>query len=411
MRVRPPMAALLPLLLWGVGATAAAGCRWRETIIAPPAPPTDTVPSDTAVHNMVARIELLEVQLRGAPPSQESQNRRELLVGLLMTRAQVLGHLADYDEAMELAEAGARERPQDPAALVTRARIRERLHLFADALADLDAAASRGAPESSTELVRAAIFGAIGRDAEAARLLARHDAAYPDLYSLGAEAIAAARAGDMVRAEALFARARGVYRDVSPFPPAWLDFQQGRVWHERGDLARARPFYEAARARVPVYAPAVAHLAELDAKAGPDGRARAIALLRPLVAASDDPEYVADLSQLLDAGGQDRVESAHLRAMAEQGYERLLARHRAAFLDHAARFWLGPGADPARAAALAEENALLRPTAEARALLAAARSASAALAQRALTTQRAERYSSRTIIPVGARLVAETVAR
>jgi hypothetical protein len=55
----------------------------------------------------------------------------------------------------------------------------------------------------------------------------------------------------------------------------------------------------------------------------------------------------------------------------------LLARHRAAFLDHAARFWLGPGADPMRAAGLAEENAALRPTAEARALLASTRAASA----------------------------------
>jgi tetratricopeptide (TPR) repeat protein len=149
---------------------------------------------------------------------------------------------------------------------------------------------ARGAPATSIETVRAAIFAAIGRDAEAAQLLARHNAAYPDLYSLGAEAIGAARAGDIARAEALFSKARAAYRDVSPFPPAWLDFQQGRVWHDRGDLARARPFYEAARVRVPEYAAAVAHLAEVEAAAGPDGRARAIALLRPLVATSDDPE-------------------------------------------------------------------------------------------------------------------------
>ena len=370
-------AGLLPLVC-ALAVVALAGCRSRARAPAqsePPAAPTDTVPSDTAVYNLNARIDLLETQLRapGQSATREAQGRRDLLIGLLMTRAQPLGHLGDYDRALELAEEGGRERPDDPAALVTRARVREHLHMFADALADLDTAAARGAPATSIETVRAAIFAAIGRDAEAAQLLARHNAAYPDLYSLGAEAIGAARAGDMARAEALFSKARAAYRDVSPFPPAWLDFQQGRVWHDRGDLARARPFYEAARVRVPEYAAAVAHLAEVESAAGPEGRARAIALLRPLVATSDDPEYVGDLSQLLAADGHDPAEAARLRTVAERGYERLLARHRAAFLDHAARFWLGPGADPVRAAGLAEENAALRPTAEARGSLPHAR--------------------------------------
>ncbi|HET6149640.1 MAG TPA: hypothetical protein VFH68_19035 [Polyangia bacterium] len=384
MRPRRSTAAPLFPLVCGVVVvvTAAAGCRSRARTPAPsdtPAAPTDTVPSDTAVYNLNARIDLLETQLRtpGQSGTREAQGRRDLLIGLLMTRAQTLGHFGDYDRALELAEAGGRERPDDPAALVTRARVREHLHLFTEALADLDTAEARGAPATSTETVRAAIFAATGRDAEAAQLLARHNAAHPDLYSLGAEAIGAARAGDMARAEALFSKARAAYRDVSPFPPAWLDFQQGRVWHDRGDLARARPFYEAARVRVPEYAAAVAHFAEVESAAGPDGRARAIALLRPLVTTSDDPEYVGDLSQLLAADGQDPAEAARLRTVAERGYERLLARHRAAFLDHAARFWLGPGADPVRAAGLAEENAALRPTAEARALLASTRAASA----------------------------------
>jgi hypothetical protein len=378
---RPTAALLLPLFCAGV--VVAAGCRSRAGGPAPaatPIAPTDTVPSATAVHNLNARIDLLETQGRAAPEqsaTKEAQGRRDLLIGLLMIRAQTLGHLADYDRALELAEQGGRERPEDPAALLTRARVREHLHMFTDALADLDAAAARRASETSTETVRAAIFAAIGRDAEAAQLLARHNAAYPDLYSLGAEAIGAARAGDMARADALFSKARAAYRDVAPFPPAWVDFQQGRVWHDRGDLARARTFYEAAHARVPEYAAATAHLAEIEATAGPDGRARAIALLRPLVATSDDPEYVGDLSQLLAADGHDPAEAARLRAVAEQGYQRLLVRHHAAFLDHAARFWLGPGGDPTRAAGLAEENAALRPTAEARALLAAARAASA----------------------------------
>jgi tetratricopeptide (TPR) repeat protein len=388
MHARRPTASLLPGLMVGaLVAATAVGCRSRgdagaRGAPAPPPPPlTDTIPSETAVFNLNARVDLLETQLRAdpAPASQEAQNRRDGLVGLLLLRAQMLGRLADYDRALALAEEGGRLRPQDPAALLTRAGVRDRLHLFKDALADLDAAAAHGAAETSVEMVRAAIFGAVGRDAEAARLLARHNADYPDLYSLGAEAIVVARAGDMVRADALFAKARGAYRDVSPFPPAWLDFQHGRAWHNRGDLERARPLYEAARARVPQYAAAVAYLAEVEDASGPDGRARAIALLRPLLTSSDDPEYAADLSQLLAADVQNAAEAARLRAVAETGYDRLLARHRAAFLDHAARFWLGAGGNPARAAALAEENATLRPSAEARALVASARAASASV--------------------------------
>jgi hypothetical protein len=45
-----------------------------------------------------------------------------------------------------------------------------------------------------------------------------------------------------------------------------------------------------------------------------------------------------------------------------------LKQHRAAFLDHAAEFFTGPGADPPRALELATENLALRPTGRAYAL-------------------------------------------
>jgi len=43
----------------------------------------------------------------------------------------------------------------------------------------------------------------------------------------------------------------------------------------------------------------------------------------------------------------------------------LLAKHPEAFANHAARFWLGPGADPAKALALAQVNLQGRKTADA----------------------------------------------
>jgi len=97
----------------------------------------------------------------------------------------------------------------------------------------------------------------------------------------------------------------------------------------------------------------------------------AIALVRPLVEQSDDPEYAGQLSSLLaDSGARD--EAAALRARAAARYDQLIARHPAAFADHAARFWLGPGADASKALTLARLNLAARRTAESQSLLAAA---------------------------------------
>jgi hypothetical protein len=61
--------------------------------------------------------------------------------------------------------------------------------------------------------------------------------------------------------------------------------------------------------------------------------------------------------------------AAQLLADARAGWERYLAAYPAAFGDHAARFYLGVGGDPARALALAEANLANRDTAEAAALV------------------------------------------
>jgi hypothetical protein len=78
------------------------------------------------------------------------------LIDLLTLRGQVLGRIADYERAAELAErlvrgdgaggieGGSDAAGGDGAALLARARTRATSHRFADALADLDAAAERG---------------------------------------------------------------------------------------------------------------------------------------------------------------------------------------------------------------------------------------------------------------------------
>jgi hypothetical protein len=96
-----------------------------------------------------------------------------------------------------------------------------------------------------------------------------------------------------------------------------------------------------------------------------------------LVEVSDDPEYAAQLSSLLHDSGA-RAEAETWRARAAARYSALLAAHPAAFADHAARFWLGPGGAPQKALELAQLNLRGRATADSYALvLEAALSASA----------------------------------
>lgn len=65
------------------------------------------------------------------------------------------------------------------------------------------------------------------------------------------------------------------------------------------------------------------------------------------------------------------------RTRAAMRYGELIARHPAAFADHAAEFWLGVGGDPRRALGLARLNAEARRTPHAADLLARAAVASA----------------------------------
>ncbi len=134
---------------------------------------------------------------------------------------------------------------------------------------------------------------------------------------------------------------------------AWTEFQRGQLWERQGQPTKAISYYRAATERLPEYAVAQAHLAGLLAAEG--DRPQAIERLREVTKTATDPEFVGQLAGLLEEAGQ-HDEAAKLKAQATAGFEKLLARHPAAFADHAARFYLGPGANPKRAFELAELN-------------------------------------------------------
>ena len=291
--------------------------------------------------NLQAQIDGLAAQLAGARSScGPAVAERARLVDLLILRGDVLGRIADYERAAELALVLVRDAPDDGAAWLARARTRATFHRFAEALNDLEAAGGRG--HAALDAEWAAILQAVGCYAEA-RVL-RRDAAErrPDFTTLGALAVLEAERGEVAQAERLFTDARRRYRGVSPFPVASLDFRRGLMWLGQRDLHTARAWFDVAVGRVPAYAPALGHLAEVDAALG--ARDAAIDRLRPLAASSDDPEYATSLASVLSDAGYPQ-EAEHWRISAAARYDELVLRHPKAFVDHAAEFWLTVGGD------------------------------------------------------------------
>jgi tetratricopeptide (TPR) repeat protein len=288
------------------------------------------------------------------------------LVGLYTMRAQFLGRLDDYDRANDAAERLVTAAPKEGDSYAVRAGARSSMHLFKQALADLDEAERRGVRADELAGARAAIYQATGRYAEALAIRERKAREWPTIASLGALAQLRGEMGDVDAAEKLFAEAQAKFGDVNPFPLAWLYLQEGLMLQKAGQLSRARELFEAAHERLPEYAAATSHLASVEAVTG--GRARAIALLEALGRESDDPEYQGQLAELYAESGRAQ-DAANCRRLAAARYRELVAAHRFAFADHAARFWLAAGGDAKQALELARVNLGARKTSDAYALV------------------------------------------
>jgi tetratricopeptide (TPR) repeat protein len=351
----------------------AAGGAGAGTAAIPP--PPRTTDGAIALHNF--EVALAEAERRLAAQPTDPARLRDM-VDLRMMRAQFLGVLADYDKALELAEQLVKAAPGDAQAYLKRASIRGRLHYFDEAMADLAEAERRGVKGLAIDEPRAAILQATGRANEALQLHRAAAEARPALVTLAGLAGLMAEEGRFAEAEKLYAQARAVYRDVSPFEVAWLEFQEGLLWESAGNLERAGQSWAAAHARLPAYTAAATHLAEVEAAAG--RTEKAIALVRAALERSDDPEYQAQLAGLLRGAGKES-EAEQWLAKARVGFEHWTTRHPLAFADHAVRFWLGLGADPKKALALAETNLSSRRSVEALELYAEAVKAADAKAQ------------------------------
>jgi tetratricopeptide (TPR) repeat protein len=312
-----------------------------------------------ALVNLQAQIDGLQRQATaGGLPAVSD---RVELIELVALRGQILGRIDDYEWAEERAEQLACDAPEDAAAFLARARARGRLHRFTDSLADLDEGQRLGADPAVVDAERAGVFQAVGRYESALTIYTKAAKRRADFASLGALAMLHADRGEVAAAEQLFDESRDLYRGVSPFPVALLDFQRGHMWMIHEDLNRARAWFVEACRLLPCFAPANGHLAEVEAALG---ETQAVDRLRQLADRSDDPDYAAALARILREIG--RLEEAETwRAAAEARYEELVSSHCEAFADHAASFLLETGGDPFRALSLAQRNLEVRQTARA----------------------------------------------
>jgi tetratricopeptide (TPR) repeat protein len=294
---------------------------------------------------------------------------------LLILRGLILGCVSDYERAAQLAVHLVHDAAADAAAYMARARTRAVFHRFSEALDDLDHADRISPQDVPAKRERAAILQALGRYDEA--LVTYEDAAdrRGQFEQAGALAGLWADRGETDTAQRLYLESLRTYRGVSPLPLALLDFHLGTMWMRHDRLDQARTCLEAAIRRVPAFAAAQGHLAEIEAALGkPEA---AIARLYPLAASSDDPDYAAQLARILSEMGRND-EANGWCLLAANRYDELTAAHPEAFADHAAEFWLGVGNDPPKGLRFAEFNLRVRKTPRAYDLLAQALDAKAA---------------------------------
>lgn len=345
----------------------------------PPGPSggeTSTTDGMIALFNLEAQIEGQQSEVARGRSTVENE---VALVELMALRGLILGRVADCEQASDISERLASGTSAGRMAFLVRARMRAAFHRFTDALDDLEAAERLSLHPETANAERAAIFQALGRYDEALAMREEAAARQPGFETLGALAGFWAAHGDTDAAERCYRECRARYRGVSPFPLALLDFQIGLMWMERGQFDKARTWFDTARRRVPAYAAAQGHLAEVEAEMGEVEAAAA--RLGPLAVSSDDPDYAAQLARILGDAGRAE-ESGRWRQLAALRYDELVKRHPEAFADHAAEFWLIVGDDPNKALRLAQMNVEVRKTPRAYDLLSRAVSAKEAAERR-----------------------------
>ena len=285
---------------------------------------------------------------------------------LLFLRGDLLGRIVDHDRAELMANEAIALSPDTASALYARARLAGRFHRFREAKALLDQAVAAGHPRQEIDVEKAALLQATGHYEEALAVRERLANDTPGIDTLGALASLLAEMDQRAAAEISYEAALDADESTSPIPCSQLLFEWGVSAMRRGDLDRAEASFIELDAILPQHVPGRGHRAEVALARGQLKVAEA--LITPLLAIADDPEYRATYAEILAARGEaEAAASAAERAAAD--YEVLLSRRPEAYADHAASFFMGVGNRPQLAVDLALANRKLRDTQRSRTLL------------------------------------------
>jgi tetratricopeptide (TPR) repeat protein len=328
----------------------------------PAAPHRDALPKLPPSEDGTAALRLLDGRV--ARHLQKSDDNGATLE-LLLDRAGLRGELDDYVAAGTISLAWVTKRPNDADAWRFRVRVLTRVHAFADARAALTKLAKLAPKDADLPALTATIDEATGHLDRSAPFREREAREWPEPIRLTQWAASVALQGQLDDALAIMPRAAAAVHDNPPELLEFILFQWGRLYEQKGELATAREFFAAARARMPALEPTV-HLVQTSIATGDLAGAKAIVddALAQGPASSRQPDLVALAAQL----ERDPAKREALRSEAHDSWERYLAALPDAFSDHAARFYLGVGADAKRAEKLAAANLANRDTGEARTL-------------------------------------------
>jgi len=263
----------------------------------------------------------------------------------------MFGTFDDFGTAVHVVEDGKALAPDAHQSMWLEAKVLSAIHRFEDAQTLLERARAAGA---QTDELRQSVQLAAGPPSEALmNELQRATESGPSFQQLSLLAAGLKANRKFTQADQAYASALKAYKDVSPFPVAWIWFQRGVMWGEHADdIERAKSCYQEALARLPTYVTANVHLAEIEFEDGLEDAA--IRRLEELIGNTQDPEPASRLATFYERRSPEK--SAAYQKMALKGYEQYLQRYPLAFADHATEFFLGPGQDPLRALELAQLN-------------------------------------------------------
>ena len=186
--------------------------------------------------------------------------------------AQFVGDLTALDRLEFLAKQLSQTDAASARTALIQAQVASMMHRFAEARHHLEQAEIRGAQKADVRRLRLSIDQACGTDLDRVlrerRETVRRSGAIEDQMALGGLLADLREFGD---ADRIYRQALQNYRDVSPFPVAWVCFQLGVLWGElvpEPQTSLRRKWYERALERLPSYTKARVHLAEIYSSCG-----------------------------------------------------------------------------------------------------------------------------------------------